>query len=366
ALRPAHFGDVNQTLDTLLKLNKRTVVGNADHFALNACSRRIAFARLGPRVRLDLFHPKRHAFALRVVLEDHDFDFLAHLQNFGRMRKSAPRHIGYVQQAVETAEVDEGPVVGYVLDRTLEDDALFENLERLFLERGAFALQHAPPRDHDVAPRTIEFEYVEAAALTNVPIEITRGPHIDVRTRQKRGHSDVYLEPTLDLAKHHPFDRGFALKSAIELAPHFELLGFRVRKHHGTVFGLATFEIHVHFVAFLDRDIAVRVQELGQGNLPFALIVDVDYDLIAGDEKDSTDKDITGTRSLEALFHQRLKIIFSSAEFVRQNFLHLVGTFRGTSRLERNLQPGWLRFNPLTALLLLRFVRASHLPPARY
>ena len=55
--------------------------------------------------------------------------------HLGRVPDAAPRHVGDVQQAVDAAEVDEGAVVGDVLDGALEDDALLEHLERLLLER---------------------------------------------------------------------------------------------------------------------------------------------------------------------------------------------------------------------------------------
>ena len=59
------------------------------------------------------------------------------------MLQTAPRHVGDVEQAVDPAEIDERAVVGDVLDGAFEDDALFEYLERLFLQRCAFALEHA-------------------------------------------------------------------------------------------------------------------------------------------------------------------------------------------------------------------------------
>src|ERR1035437_7212696 len=59
---------------------------------------------------------------------------------------------------------------------------------------------------------------------------------------------------------------------------------------------------------------------------------DVDDDAVARDQKNSSNQHIAGTRSLETLFHQRLKVIFSSAHLFRQRFLHLVGP-SGTSGL---------------------------------
>src|SRR5437763_532310 len=87
------------------------------------------------------------------------------------------------------------------------------------------------------------------------------------------------LSPTLtasDLAKDYAFDRSFILESAFEFAPDFEFLRLGVRKHDRSVLGLGAFEIYVDLVAFLDRNFAFVVEELGERHLALALIVNVD------------------------------------------------------------------------------------------
>jgi len=81
-----------------------------------------------PRVGHDLLHPERDALALRVELQHRDLDFVAHLDGFGRMLQATPGHIGDVQQPVDAAEIDEGAVVGDILDRAFKDDALFQHV----------------------------------------------------------------------------------------------------------------------------------------------------------------------------------------------------------------------------------------------
>src|SRR5579885_2991599 len=142
-----------------------------------------------------------------------------------------------MEQAVDSAEIDKGAVVRDVLDGAFEDHALLEDLEGLLLERSAFAFEHAAARHDHVAAGAVELEDLKAAALSDVAIQVASRPDIHVRSRQKRGHSDIDLESALDLAQHHPFDRGLGLKRAIQLSPDFEFLGFGVRKHHRTVFG---------------------------------------------------------------------------------------------------------------------------------
>ena len=59
-----------------------------------------------------------------VEFEDHDGHVVANGKQFGGMADAAPRHVGDVKQAVDTAEVDKGTVLGDVLDHALNGLAL--------------------------------------------------------------------------------------------------------------------------------------------------------------------------------------------------------------------------------------------------
>ena len=50
----------------------------------------------------------------------------------------------------------------------------------------------------------------------------------------------------------------------------------------------------------------------------------VDDDAVAGYQQDPSHEHVAGSRSLQALFHQRLEFIVASAQFIGQSFLHLV------------------------------------------
>src|ERR1700689_243337 len=110
------------------------------------------------------------------------------------MLQAAPRHVRDIQQAVDPAEANECAIVSDILDRAFEDHALFEHLERLFLERRALALDYAAPRNHDVAARAVELQNLETAALADVAIEIACGPQINMRSRKKGRHADIDLK----------------------------------------------------------------------------------------------------------------------------------------------------------------------------
>ncbi len=201
------------------------------------------------------------------------------------MLQAAPRHVGDVQQSVEPAEIDESAVVGDVLHHALEDHALFEHLERLLLEFGALALDHGAARNHHVAARAVELQQLEAPALADVAVQVAGRADVHVRARQKRRHADIDLQAALDLAKDHALDRHLVLERALELAPDLELLRLGVREGDRAVLGLGALEIDVNLVAFPDHGVALVVEELGERHLPFALVIDVDDDAVARDQK---------------------------------------------------------------------------------
>src|SRR6056297_46605 len=115
-LGPAHFRDVNQTLDTGLQLNKGTVIGDVRHAARMHRAERVFRTNQIPRIVLKLLHAKADAVGFLVDLDHLNLDRLADRQDLGGVVHTAPCHVGDVQQAVDTAKVHEGPVFGDVLD----------------------------------------------------------------------------------------------------------------------------------------------------------------------------------------------------------------------------------------------------------
>src|SRR5450631_4014606 len=102
------------------------------------------------------------------------------------MGHAAPRHIRDMQQPVDATQVDEGPVLGEVLDDTLDDLAFLELIERLLLERRSFLLKQHPARQNDVAALLVELDDLEAVALAEQVVEVAHRAKIDLRTRQER------------------------------------------------------------------------------------------------------------------------------------------------------------------------------------
>src|SRR5262245_55367159 len=125
-LRPAHLGDVNQTFNARFEFDKRTVIGKRNDLPFDARADREPFHSRRPRIRNQLFVAEADALFVTVEFEHLDLYALTDLENLVRILNAAPRHVGNVEQTVESAEIDECAIFGDVLDLSFDDDALFE------------------------------------------------------------------------------------------------------------------------------------------------------------------------------------------------------------------------------------------------
>ena len=214
-----------------------------------------------------------------------------------------------MQQAVDAAEVDEGAVVGDVLDRALEDDALFEDLERLLLEDRPLLFQDGPAADHDVTARAVELEHREPPPLTDVAIEVAGGADVGVGAWQEGGDADVDLETTLHLADDHPLDHALAVERQLDVPPDLELHRLLVRQHDLAGLGVGVLEEDVDRVPFVHRELALTGGEFLTGDLSLGLVADVDRHDVGTDPHHAAGHDVSRLRASEALLEHRGKVL---------------------------------------------------------
>src|SRR5690606_5795325 len=156
----------------------------------------------------DLLEAEADALGVAVELQDLDADLVADLEQLARVIDAAPRHVRDVEQAVDAAEVDEGAVVGEVLDHAFDDLALLQAIERVALQVGALGLEQHPARQHDVAALLVELDDLEIKVLADEGVEVADRPEIDLAARQKRLHAaleqhrEAALDAGLDGATH--------------------------------------------------------------------------------------------------------------------------------------------------------------------
>ena len=84
-------------------------------------------------MRSQLLQAKSDTLLLVVEVEDNHVDLLIELNDLLRMRNTAPREVSDVDQTIYATEVDEYTVRGDVLNRTLQDLALLQLRDNIFL-----------------------------------------------------------------------------------------------------------------------------------------------------------------------------------------------------------------------------------------
>src|SRR5690606_11952208 len=182
---PVHFGNVHQTFDTVFDFNERTVVGEVRDLAEQAGALRVATGQTDPGIFAQLLDAQGDTALFLVELENLGFDFLTHLQHLGGVTHTAPCHVGDVQQAVDTAQVDERTVVGDVLDDTLDDGTFVQGLEQLLALFAHAGFENGTARQHNVIALAVELDDLELEGLAFVRRGVVVGTKVDQQTRQE-------------------------------------------------------------------------------------------------------------------------------------------------------------------------------------
>ena len=276
ALVPGHLADVDKTLDAVLELDECTVVGDAHDLAANDGTHGVLELGLFPWIRPDLLESEADTLAVGVKLEDLDFDRLADLEHLTWMVEATVRHVGDVEQAVDTTEVDEATVVGDVLDDAVEDDALGEHLERLAPLALALLLEQHPTGEHDVAALLVELDDLELERLAQVLVEVLDGTEVHLGAREERLDADIDLQTTLDAALHHTRDDLVGCNSLGDLVPSLHLVSLALREEEGLRVFLHGAEVDVDRIAHSDGDFTLEVAELVGWDQAFGLVSNID------------------------------------------------------------------------------------------
>ena len=290
-LGPAHLGDVDQAFDAGLELDKCAVVSDRDDLALDRGLQRITLLHGEPGIGELLLVAEADALGVLVVLEHGHFDLVAHLEHLAGVVEPAPRHVGDVQQAVHTAEVDEGAVLGDVLDGALDQLALFEARQGLFLQARVDGLEEQLAGQHDVAAAAVDLDDLHVEGLAEVGIQVADGLHVHLAAGQEGADADIDRQTALDLLEHGAVHGHVGTEGLLDLVPDLHLLGALAAEAHVAVGILEHLEQHFHDLAHLHTLRAVGVVELVKVDGSRTLVADVDDDVLAADFHDHATHD---------------------------------------------------------------------------
>src|SRR5690606_10031920 len=111
---PGQVGQVNQTVDIAWQADEHAEVGDRLDRALDLVALLVGNGKVVPRIGLALLHAEADTTTLFVDFQNHDFDFVAQLNDLVRCNVLVgPVHFGNVHQAFDTLfDFDECAVVG--------------------------------------------------------------------------------------------------------------------------------------------------------------------------------------------------------------------------------------------------------------
>ncbi len=350
ALRPRHLGDVDQPLDARLELDEGAVLGERDDAPADAPADGVAHRGVDPRIRLDLLEPQRDPLAVRIELEHLDLDLVADVEELARVVDAAPGHVGDVQQAVDAAQVDEGAVVGEVLDHAVDDLPGGERLEGFEPQPLPLGLEQRAPREHDVAAPLVELDDLELELLAHHLLEVANRPQIDLRAGQEGLHADVHGEAALDPRDHDSVDGLVGLVGPADLVPDQQAIGLLLREHDATAVVLGLLHQDVHGVPRLDENRPLFVHEFPGGHEALGLEAHVDLDVVLVDRQHRAADDVTLLDARDALLEE-----------LGKTFAHELSVFPQPRPVTR---PSGVRVSRRRSpTLALRHSTAPHAPP---
>src|SRR5438552_3469149 len=186
-----------------------------------------------------------------------------------------------MQQAVDSAQVDERPVVGDVLDDALDGGACLKVREQRLALGALRGFQHGAARDDDVVPLAVELDDLELHLLALVGQGVLDGADVHERPGQKSadavGH---HGEAALHLAGDDPFHERAGFERLLQVEPGRETLRLVARQARLSVAVLERFDRDAGEIAGLDLDLALVVLELLEGDEGFGLEAGVDDDVV--------------------------------------------------------------------------------------
>ena len=161
-----------------------------------------------PRIGLELLHAERDALRLRIEADDLHLDGLADMQRLGRMIDAPPGDVGDVQQAVDAAQIDEGAVIGDVLDDARRGSGPPCRLATSSERASARLSSSTARRETTILPRERSILRIwNGCGVPSSGRDVAHRADVDLAARQEGdGAVEIDGEAALDAAEDHAGD----------------------------------------------------------------------------------------------------------------------------------------------------------------
>ena len=190
---------MDEAFDPFLEFDESTVRHQVDHLAPDPGVDRVAVFDTFPRIVRGLLEAKGDPFAIAVHFDDHDIDFLTHLEHFARVADPTPTHVSDVQEAVEAVQINKGTVIGDVLDCTALDVTRLDVFKQGAALFEPLLLNQFAAGNDNVLPLGIDLEDLKVIGLAHILVEVLGRLDVNLGGREKSVDAYIDDEPTLDL-----------------------------------------------------------------------------------------------------------------------------------------------------------------------
>ena len=217
------------------------------------------------------------------------------MHHLGGVTHTAPRHVGDVQQAVDTAQIHESTVFGDVFDHTSNHRSLFQGGQQLLTLFTHAGFQYSTAAQYHVVAFAVEFDDLELHGFVFVRSQVLDGTGVDQRTGQEGADAiDQHGQAAFDFASGGAVDELARFQRFFQAQPGSQALG-GVAREDGfakAIFGAG--DGYRNEVTSLDFNFALIVFEFFDRHIGFGLEAGIDHDVAVLDTHDFGGDDFTG------------------------------------------------------------------------